>query len=404
MISSSIFYGYEMIKLETDNAVYPEDYDTFVSPTYPGECRTVNIIPVDKSGKWLCRIIKHNIKLDSIKLFVRPGSNPLKCLMEGGIFLGSLFINDIVSRLTNENTKFYCMVYKGFARNYYIMVDVSDWGIKIPFRIGKEYYCCWCDPDRIPGVETDLTIFNRKLTILNTEIGYGCKNIKIIGKSGLKGEYNNSTQVLCRVGVIPYDIVNGKVFVIMGVTTQRKYSDFGGGVRLKRNESCMDAIERECIEEAGKDNWELIKRSIHNRQGNYVWLANMKDNSSLSLILMTRMDLTKFNPIDENSEMKGYEIISYEELIKHRKNKFHSPIRPFIEYISSPNYLIGHECSFINGEGSVHLRYRDMVFITPPVSYEPYVDLYNIIIPQQIYLPMRGRLYENEESPNGIFI
>jgi len=347
-----------MIRLEPDNAVYGEDYDSFLNPTYKGFCRSVNIIPVDKYKRWMCCIDKSQSRVESVRIFNSDNVSPYQCLVSGSSIFGSGFINDIISRLQDDTTEFYCMVYRGYSRNYYIMVDVSSRRLVMPRNTEGHCYN-WYYPYNISRVseETDIIIFKNKLQILLDEDMYGARNIKIYGKDIL--EYNSGVS---RIGIIPYDIVDGKIKLVMSINKGFKIGDFGGGVKIMNKESCLSALKRECIEEAGIDNWNLISHSLSRSKEIYVWHANVKDDDRISMIILTRIDINKFNKIDPNYEIESYSLVEYDDIIKYNINQYHHPIRPFINYISKQNNLIGYPCSCINNQGCITIESNTVIY------------------------------------------
>jgi hypothetical protein len=385
------------MSLDVDNAVYPEDLSSFMNPTYAGKCRSVNIIPINDKGEWLCYRVPHLNTISAIMIPYWSSSPPYDVLYKGKKSLGSVFMKRVMNKLTDPYTQFYCMVYKGFSRNYYIMFNVDD-NISHPIFKRDDSDYVWIHPSQVPNHNSTIVPFYNGYVDYRARMSYGAQNMCVFDSSILSVLPPSPTRIM-RSGVIPYDIVDGEIKFFMGLTLSGKISDWGGGCHANSNELSIHALSRETFQEAGMKNSIYIMSKILDKSETYVWQATVGSPDCINHVVLVRVNLTRFHPVEKNSEMLGSLIVSYTDLIGKSEESIHHPIRSFVSFISSPNVLIGYPCSCINSMGNVTLKSHRVIPITIPteqlMSYEKY-DIYPASVSN---MEMRGRVYEDNNHP-----
>lgn len=141
------------------------------------------------------------------------------------------------------------------------------------------------------------------------------------------------TKEVRRVGVIPYKIVNDKIYWLMGITKNGQFSDFGGGVKNSKGELPIDSLYREVLEEGGKSLCQHIKQSVNRKRGIKVFKVTSKNPNIffyMALIPAHRYNVKSFVSNNENVAANWY---LKDRILKYNQADFHPPIRKFISLI-----------------------------------------------------------------------
>ena len=146
-----------------------------------------------------------------------------------------------------------------------------------------------------------------------------------------------------RVGVIPYTFIRGELYWLLGNNNYNTISDFGGGCKISKGETPIEALYREVKEEAGSCLEFLVRENIHNKNTELYKLKYSKKSNNFSLLALVKIpyfDETSFKP---NDEIFSIQWRKKSELLNISLNEIHEPIRKFINYFrrmeSSPLFL-----------------------------------------------------------------
>lgn len=322
-------------------ALFPEDVDSFKNPIYKGACQSVSIV----FFKGECSVLsfrdstRQNVTLTFES--IRRDETPLQCLSRGLSKKGDEYKKKILEALDYESTKFYCLVYSGTYRNYFVTVDTKEKEITLPPKM--DMACSKRTIYEIASTTRGLFgDFMRKLPAYMYNKDYGLQDVDVakgeLALSLLNEQYKESKYILFRAGAIPYYFVDGEIRFFMGNNIASKISDFGGGVR-KRDRSAYSCIMREAAEEAGKPNSQVIMSSI--RSGKfYVCRGKYGSDTTISVLALVEVDHYRLTPIVKNREIQASITLTYDQFKNINPDMFHDPIQDYIRYLQQPNSLI----------------------------------------------------------------
>lgn len=352
---------------------YTERYETFMRPPYKGSCSCVSVIPQTPEGDWICKG-SQTPKIDFIRCYTEGRVKPYECLLKMEDLYGLDFVNWVLSVLEDPTTTFYCNIYKGVKRRYYIIIENLKDMPKI-FHYKNRLNRLTVDKSLCSYYTSDfITMYNSYME----EKILPYKNVVISGPQKLKCLKYDSN--ISRVGVLLYDIVDSKIVLLFGANISCGLSDFGGGV--KPYENPFKALLREFKEECGSSNESYLCDAIGKGRCHLVHSGN-----EMMALVRVKISEIKFSRTREINSV--YEM-SHDELKSTPTRKFHQPIQKFIDYIKNDNILIGYEDSLINSkgviniaEGKIIIENCDQNFISTIVEESP--------IPSK---KLRGRIYE----------
>lgn len=148
-------------------------------------------------------------------------------------------------------------------------------------------------------------------------------------------ELDNITDVI-RAGVIPYTIIDNKVYWLMGVSPRGLLTDFGGGCR--KEESVLVCLLRETTEEAGKNMTNVIYQSILQEEGLILWKAQCYKGPPYRYLLLTPIPFddyqTQFVP---NREVSRLTWIAQDNALNTDISKFHTSLVQYIRKFRTVN-------------------------------------------------------------------
>lgn len=380
---------------EHDNAVYPEDSNTFMNPSYRGKCGSVNILLSNK-GRWLTHYSKQDETYQVVTMVNDTTMSPYQCLLLGMTTHGKEFIQSVLERLKDSTTRIYCMVYRGVVRNYYIIIDVSTKRLKLKTQLPV----AWVHPavilQRYPLCH--ISIFYSKMLKCVSEEKYGYRNVRLVGTDIFTTDKEHNIK---RISIIPYYLsndsdstTNQELAMIMGINYSGCYADFGGGVKVLKGETPLMSLKRECTKKCGLSNWNLLLKCMSRADSTYCWYVNVANPDTYNVIILTQIDPTKFIHIEKNDDFTSTTCISFSDLITTNNILLHPPIRPFVDYISKPNYLIGYNCSLISRQGLVPFKSDAIVYPDPPHMGDKKFKKYTILNAPKINSEFLGRIYE----------
>ena len=143
-----------------------------------------------------------------------------------------------------------------------------------------------------------------------------------------------------RAGVIPYAIVNGRAYWLMGLNTYQEFqdmkivwSDFGGGCRLGLGELPLNCLLRETDEESSGVLTDVIQNGIIN--GNpLVWRSFSRRGFPTGYFVLVEIPYAEYwRDFIPNEEISALVWLPDDEILNPEVDimKFHEPIRGFIE-------------------------------------------------------------------------
>jgi hypothetical protein len=149
--------------------------------------------------------------------------------------------------------------------------------------------------------------------------------------SRLDRDYSN---MINRAGIIPYYTVDGKLYFCLAQDRQSgDYTDFGGGVRISK-EDCVGGAVREFKEESFRIFGTINRTKLRSCP------AVISGNTMVIFAKLEPIDFdpirNKFNAIKERthySENEDIICVSLEELKKLPKDRIFTKVLPCIEYI-----------------------------------------------------------------------
>lgn len=107
-----------------------------------------------------------------------------------------------------------------------------------------------------------------------------------------------------RAGVIPYAIVEGEIYWLMGNNKYNRWSDFGGGCKISKRETPYSCLIREATEETNGLLTEAIKSSIEKGEGLYFWAARSKKGVVVDHLLFVPIQYQEHLPeLKDNPEI-----------------------------------------------------------------------------------------------------
>jgi len=136
----------------------------------------------------------------------------------------------------------------------------------------------------------------------------------------------NTPGFVIRAGIIPYvyDSLNGEGQILLGVIN-RKYTDFGGGCKIKLRESPFQCALREMAEEAGYDIHPNLKNITH------IFVSGKKKPHQV--ILFIQMDDMEEPTLPSQSELDNTALITFDDVFNIPEMRFSDSMRSILPYI-----------------------------------------------------------------------
>jgi len=162
-----------------------------------------------------------------------------------------------------------------------------------------------------------------------------------------------------RVGVIPYFWDDGRAYFVMGRRRDnRRLTDFGGGCKVRMNESPYSCLKREVEEEIGEDMALDIRETLESEKGYTIYNEGEKDEKVSKCMIYSRKAkkgqsstihlliplletwetwLVRVESIDSTKEMASFPLFEVEKVLKMSERNlsrvFDSSILGFIRFI-----------------------------------------------------------------------